>query len=144
MSRSSRWVPSALLLSAIGLVAGCNDINPTQDQRTGRGAGDQLPNQGSGSQGTNATATNVTTEGPGSKIVIHNDEGTKPGQSLPYGGDGMGASPPLSPSKGGMASGDSNSGQPAGKQGNVGSDATVETAVPKANLGGPGTGAPPK
>ena len=141
MLRYSRWVPSALMLTAL---AGCNDINPGQDQRTGRGAGDQVPNQGPASQGTNATATEVTLEGPGSPKIIKKDTADKSGGSTPYGGDGMGASPPVSPGKGGLPSGDSNSGQLSGKQNSVGSDASGNDTKPNANLGGPGTGAPPK
>ena len=139
MTRTARWLPATLLISAL---AGCNDINTGQDQRSGRGNGDQLPTNGPGSQGTNATAPDVTESGPGSHKVITSD--VPAGVSTPYGGDGAGASPPVSPKKGEAPSGDSNSGQMSGQQGTVGSDASTNNASPKANLGGPGTGAKPK
>ncbi len=139
MPRLIRWAPAAFLLTAM---AGCYDTNSGQDQRSGRGNGDQLPTNGPGSQGTNATATDVTVAGPGSHKVIKSD--VPAGVSTPYGGDGAGASPPVSPAKGQPASGDSNSGQMTSDQKTVGSDASTSNASPKANLGGPGTGAPPK
>ena len=139
MPRISRWAPAVLLVSAL---AGCNDINTGQDQRSGRGNGDQLPTNGPGSQGTNASAPNVTVSGPGSEKIITSD--VPAGVSTPYGGDGAGASPPVSPKKGDTPSGDSNSGQMTNKEGTIGSDATTNNATPKANLGGPGTGQPPK
>lgn len=140
MLRSVSWIPAALLATSL---AGCNDINPGQDQRNGRGNGDMLPTTGLGVQGTNATANQVTTEGPGTEKVIDNSK-IPPGVSTPYGGDGAGASPPVSPERGEKGSGDSNSGQETGKQSNVGSDATPNNATSKSNLGGPGTGQPPK
>ena len=137
-----QWVSSALLATALGVVAGCNDINTGQDQRNGRGNGDELPTTGPATQGTNATAPDVTISGPGSHKVIKSD--VPAGVSTPYGGDGAGAAPPVSPAKGGMASGDSNSGQMTNDQKTIGADATTNNASPKANLGGPGTGTPPK
>lgn len=139
MVRLHRLAPAGLLL---GAVAGCADINPGQDQRSGRGNGDQLPTNGPGSQGTNATAPDVTISGPGSHKIISSD--VPAGVSTPYGGDGAGASPPVSPAKGGLGSGDSNSGQMTGDQKNIGSDATTGNATSKSNLGGPGTGDKPK
>ena len=139
MPRSMRWVPAALMLTAL---AGCNDINTGQDQRTGRGNGDELPTTGSATQGSNATAPDVTVGGPGTKKIITSN--VPPSVSTPYGGDGAGASPPVSPALGAPGSGDSNSGQLTAKQGNIGGDATVNDATSKSNLGGPGTGAPPK
>ena len=142
MSRSTRWTSSALLLTALGLAAGCNDINSGQDQRNGRGEGDQVPAQGGGSMGTNASAKDVTTEGPGSHKVISND--TPPGISTPYGGNGAGATPPVSPAQGEAGSGEANSGQKTAKQGNIGSDASTNNATSQGNNGGPGSGQPPK
>ena len=139
MARSTRWVPAVLLVSAL---AGCNDINTGQDQRSGRGNGDQLPTNGPGSQGTNATAPDVTVSGPGSHKVIKSD--VPAGVSTPYGGDGAGAAPPVSPALGGAASGDSNSGQMTADQKTIGSDASTNNATSKSNLGGEGTGQKPK
>ena len=140
MTRSSRRLP--VTLATLALLAGCNDINPTQDQRTGRGNGDQLPTSGSASQGTNAYDDGVTVSGPGSKKII--DGGLPPGVSTPYGGNGIGATPPLDASKSRAGSGDGNSGRNAGKDGTIGADATTNNATPGANNGGPGTGKPPQ
>ena len=139
-----QWLPGTMLTLALGLAAGCNDINTGQDQRSGRGNGDELPTTGAASEGTNGSATDVTVGGPGTEKIIVDDSGAKPGQSTPYGGDGAGASPPVSPAVGGTPSGDSNSGRMTGSEKNIGSDASTNNATSKANLGGPGTGEPPK
>ena len=144
MRTQNRWLAGTMLAAAFGFVVGCNDINTGQDQRSGRGNGDELPTTGAASEGTNGSATDVTINGPGSKKIIVDDSGAKPGQSTPYGGDGAGASPPVTPAKGGMASGDSNSGQKTGDATTIGADASTGNASPEANLGGPGTGEPPK
>lgn len=144
MRKMTRRFAGVLFGAVVGVAVGCNDINTGQDQRSGRGNGDLVPNTGLGAEGTNGPATDVTQSGPGSRKIIKDDSGAKPGQSTPYGGDGAGASPPVSPAKGEMASGDSNSGQMTASQKNIGADATTESAAPKANLGGPGSGAPPK
>ncbi len=144
MRGQSRWLPGTLLAAVLGLVAGCNDTNTGQDQRNGRGNGDQLPTSGPGSEGTNGAATTVNAEGPGSPAIIKNDSGFKPGESTKYGGDGAGAAPPVTPSSTGPGTGDSNGGQLTGDQKTIGADATGNTAAPNANNGGPGTGSPPK
>ena len=144
MRQRVRWSAGILLAPLFGLLLGCNDINTGQDQRSKRGNGDELPTTGAASEGTNGSATDVTTEGPGSKKIIVDDSGAKPGQSTPYGGDGAGAAPPVTPEKGGMPSGDSNSGQMTSDATTIGADASPGNASPKANLGGPGTGEPPK
>jgi len=142
------WACPALILVALGLpgVLGCNDLNSSRDDRTGRGAGDQLPNTGSGAQGTNATTGEITTGGPGSKVVGKNITSTEgaPSGSTPYGGDGAGAAPPVTPAKGAPASGDSNSGQTIGKDQGPGADASTGSAKPSGGASGPGTGTPPR
>ena len=133
---------SALATLALGLVAGCNDINPTQDQRTGRGNGDQLPVSGAASAGTNAYDSGVQAKGtPGSGKII--DGGVPPGVSTPYGGNDAGATPPVSTAKEGSDSGDSNSGRNAGKDGTIGADATTGKATPGKSNGGPESGSTP-
>lgn len=135
----------ALIAASLALPAlvGCTDLNSGQDTRTGRGKGDELPSTGPGSAGTNATTGDLTTEGPGSKVV---DKAPKvnPSQSTPYGGSGAGVAPPVSPEKGAPASGDSNSGQGVGKQQGPGADASTEAAKPAPGGTGPGTGTPPR
>lgn len=134
------------LLAAFALIplaiAGCNDINTGKDQQTGRGNGDQLPAQGGASAGTNATTGQITTEGPGSKVV--GEPVGNPSQSTPYGGNGAGATPPVTPSANMEPSGESNSGQATGSKVTPGSDASTEGAKINGNNGGPGTGEPPQ
>ncbi len=133
----------AAALTALAFVAGCNDINTAKDDRTGRGSGDQLPAQGNAAQGTNATTSEITVEGPGSEVLAKS-KNPNPSASVPYGGSGAGVSPPVTPAQGGAPSGDSNSGRRTGSQAGVGSDATTENAKPGAGATGPGTGTPPR
>ena len=127
----------------LALAAGCTDTNTSKDDRTGRGSGDQVPAQGGGSAGTNASTNEVTTEGPGSQIVGQ-PKNFPQGASAPYGGSGAGVAPPVTPAKGTPPSGDSNSGQMTGSQGNPGADASTEGAKPGGGATGPGTGKPPR
>ncbi len=137
------WTALVLAALALAMAGGCHDINTGRDDRTGRGKGDQLPSTGNASQGTNATTGDVTTEGPGSRVVGR--PVSAPSVSTPYGGDGAGAAPPVSPGKGMRGSGEANSGQQTGKLEGAGSDASTENARPNpTNTGGPGTGSPPR
>jgi len=99
----------ALVLAALAL-AGAPGCGP--EQRT--------------PPGTNATAGEVTEEGPGSRVVAKPT--SAPTVATPHGGSGPGVAPPVSPAKGAPASGESNSGQQTGKTPGVGSDATTEGA----------------
>ena len=92
--------------------------------------------------GTNAAATKVTVSGPGSHEII-NDK-MPPGVSTPYGGNGIGATPPVNAAKNGSDSGEGNSGRNAGKDGTIGADASGGNATPGKTNGGPGTGEPPR
>ncbi len=142
--RNLRSRPTALLAClTLALAVGCHDINTAKDDRTGRGSGDQLPAQGPGAMGTNATTNDLTIEGPGSRVLA-GPKVSAPGQSTPYGGSGAGVSPPVTPAKGTGASGDSNSGRESGKASAPGADASTEGAKPGAGASGPGTGTPPR
>ncbi len=142
-SKRARCAPILAALALALALAGCNDTNESKDDRTGRGAGDQRPNTGAAAQGTNATTGEVTTEGPGSPVVGKRLD-ANPSGSTPYGGDGAGAAPPVTPAQGAPPSGDSNSGQETGKQSGSGADAAAGSAKPGPGASGPGTGTPPK
>jgi len=91
--------------------------------------------------GTNAPAGEVTTEGPGTRVVAQPE--SAPTVSTPHGGGGPGMAPPVTPAKGAPSSGESNSGQETGKTPGAGSDATTEGAKPASAA--PGTaGGPPR
>ncbi len=144
MKSRSRWARPALVLAALALplASGCADLNESKDDRTGRGKGDQLPATGNASHGTNSSTSDVTTEGPGSKVV--GKAIGVPSASTPYGGDGAGAAPPVTPAKGEALSGEANSGQKTGQDPEGGRDKSLGTAKPAADNGGPGTGTPPR
>ncbi len=143
-ARTYRSRPAALLATlALALAAGCNDINTAKDDRTGRGSGDQLPAQGPGAAGTNATTNDLTIEGPGSRVLA-GPKTSAPSASAPYGGSGAGVAPPVTPAQGSAPSGDTNSGQQTNRQVGVGADSTTEGAKTGGGASGPGTGIPPK